>query len=128
MKQNKNCTRELNPVCGVKLDPTKSQKYSSIKSTYSNKCVACAEEDVEFYAEGSCEDYPKIATFCHPNAYLNQACTLEFFPVCGLFDDSVICKQGPCGSNYSNKCVACTNKQVSYFLPGYCHLQEQYQP
>ncbi|KAL4438804.1 hypothetical protein ABPG74_013477 [Tetrahymena malaccensis] len=128
MKQNKNCSREYNPVCGVKMDPNKSSKYSSIKSTYSNKCIACSEEDVEFYAEGSCEQYPKIAAFCHPDAHLNKGCTKEFFPTCGLFDDSVICQQGPCGSNYSNKCVACINQEVSYILPGYCHLHEQYQP
>ncbi|KAL4471113.1 hypothetical protein ABPG72_006494 [Tetrahymena utriculariae] len=103
------------------FEQTKSYKYSSIKSTYSNKCTACAEKYVEFYAEGSCEAYPKIASFCHPSAYLNQACTQESYPVCGLFDSSVLCKKAPCGSNFSNKCVACTNEQVSYFLLGQFH-------
>ncbi|KAL4438801.1 hypothetical protein ABPG74_013474 [Tetrahymena malaccensis] len=128
MKKNKNCTKEHNPVCGIKIDSAKNYKYSSIKSTYSNKCLACAEKSVEFYAEGSCESYHKSAYFCHPSAYLLQACTLENFPVCGLFDDSVSCKKAPCGQSYSNKCLACTNQQVSYFLPGNCDEQQFYQP
>ncbi|EAR83793.2 kazal-type proteinase inhibitor 1 (macronuclear) [Tetrahymena thermophila SB210] len=126
MKANKFCTREYMPVCGIKMAEQGSSKYSSIKTTYGNKCTACAEEGVEFYAEGSCEEYPKNATFCHPEAHLSKICTRELFPTCGLFDSSIICAKGPCGSNFNNKCMACVNKQVSYFLAGYCDHKYKY--
>ncbi|KAL4468132.1 hypothetical protein ABPG72_019136 [Tetrahymena utriculariae] len=127
MKTAKVCTREYMPVCGIKMAEKESSKYSSMKATYANKCTACVEEGVEFYAVGSCEEYPKEANFCHPEAHLSLACTREFFPTCGLFDDSITCTQGPCGSNFNNKCMACINEHISYFLNGYCHHQEQYQ-
>ncbi|EAR83794.1 kazal-type proteinase inhibitor 1 (macronuclear) [Tetrahymena thermophila SB210] len=116
-KQSKICTMEYMPVCGVKIDP--ENQYSQTFATYGNKCGACSE-GVEFYAEGECESYNKKAIFCHPDDHLNVACTREFSPVCGLFDSSINCFAAPCGQNYSNKCTACINKEVTHFVKGSC--------
>ncbi|KAL4468131.1 hypothetical protein ABPG72_019135 [Tetrahymena utriculariae] len=117
-KKAKFCTMEYMPVCGVKIDS--KDRFSQTFATYGNKCSACAAEGVEFYITGECEQYPKEATFCHPDAHLSKACTREYFPVCGLFDQSIQCFRFPCGMNYSNKCSACINEHVAYLVPGDC--------
>ncbi|EAR99248.1 kazal-type proteinase inhibitor 1 (macronuclear) [Tetrahymena thermophila SB210] len=117
-KQAIACTYEYEPVCGVKLDE-KSQ-YIQKYSTYGNKCQACGEEGVEFYAVGECQNYPENAIFCHPEAYLQPGCTRELNPVCGYFDESFSCSNSVCSSNYSNRCSACINQEVSYVLQGFC--------
>ncbi|EAR99247.1 kazal-type proteinase inhibitor 1 (macronuclear) [Tetrahymena thermophila SB210] len=118
-KKAEACTYEYEPVCGVKVDQT--SLYIQSKETYGNKCSACATEGVEFYAVGKCEEYPENAVFCHPDISSQQlGCTREYYPVCGYFDESIKCRKAPCGSNYSNKCAACINKEVNYYLNGFC--------
>ncbi|KAL4477381.1 hypothetical protein ABPG72_002375 [Tetrahymena utriculariae] len=112
------CTFEYEPVCGVKVDP--SSNYIQSFSTYGNKCEACSEKGVEFYSSGECEKYPQDVVFCHPDAYLQPGCTRELNPVCGYFDESFQCQNSQCSSNYSNKCSACINKEISYYLQGFC--------
>ncbi|KAL4476233.1 hypothetical protein ABPG74_009968 [Tetrahymena malaccensis] len=113
------CTYEYEPVCGVKANS--SSKYSQSFATYGNKCQACSEEGVEFYAHGECDKYPSNALFCHPDSYLQPACTKELDPVCGYYDeDSLQYKNQKFSEDFSNKCNACFHKNISYILQGFC--------
>lgn len=47
------CTMEYNPVCGWNNKNIKCIRYPCA-STYSNPCVACKNEDVEYYTLGEC--------------------------------------------------------------------------
>ncbi|KAL4431904.1 hypothetical protein ABPG74_012716 [Tetrahymena malaccensis] len=116
-KKSKVCTMEYMPVCGVKVDP--QNNYSQTITTHGNKCGACSAGS-DFYVQGECESYHKNAVFCHPDDHLKIACTREFSPVCGLFDLSVNCFAAPCGQDFSNKCTACSSKEVSHFVQGRC--------
>ena len=49
-----------------------------------------------------------------------QACTMEYLPVCGWFDQSIKCIKYPCASTYGNKCMACANEKVAYWTQGEC--------
>ncbi|MFC2142838.1 hypothetical protein ACFLQN_00385 [Candidatus Aenigmatarchaeota archaeon] len=68
--------------------------------------------------------FPITGTGLHPGTYGDNriycqedqrgvgACTMDYTPVCGFSDDG--------SETYSNGCVACTNENVNYYIPGEC--------
>ncbi len=97
------CTREYAPVCGVD------------GNTYSNRCVAEEQNNVEVAYEGECnadnreengEEGSKV--YCTPEQHEAEICTMEWAPVCG--DD---------GNTYGNACAACA-EGLEYYTPGEC--------
>ncbi|MBN1175328.1 hypothetical protein JXA48_01665 [Candidatus Woesearchaeota archaeon] len=48
-----------------------------------------------------------------------QACTMEYFPVCGLVDNGIRCIKAPCPSvdakTYGNGCSACSSGAMNYY-------------
>ena len=49
-----------------------------------------------------------------------EACTLNYDPVCGWFDDTVNCVDYPCAQTFANRCGACTNPTIAYTTEGEC--------
>ncbi|MBS3109792.1 hypothetical protein J4227_04660 [Candidatus Woesearchaeota archaeon] len=49
-----------------------------------------------------------------------EACTLEYVPVCGWFNENIICAKYPCAMEYGNKCMACADENVGYYTEGEC--------
>ena len=48
-------------------------------------------------------------------------CTLEYSPVCGLFDPAqIVCVKAPCGMTYGNACSACADTRVISYTYGSC--------
>lgn len=47
------CTQEYDPVCGWNDQTIKCITYPCAQ-TYSNSCMACAEDHVEYYTNGEC--------------------------------------------------------------------------
>ncbi|KAL4431919.1 hypothetical protein ABPG74_012731 [Tetrahymena malaccensis] len=117
------CTKEYIPVCGV-IKNSFDQLEQSYK-TFSNKCEACISGQIEFYASGECELYPKQAIFCNPDDSLNDSCIELYKPVCGVFDNYVISLDQSLSQTYSNSCFACIDEHVSYYTPQSCEGQMQ---
>ena len=102
------CTREYAPVCGVDGE------------TYSNRCVAEEQYNIEIAYAGECgsqetsndedtntnDDNEKI--FCTPEQHAAEFCTLEYAPVCGSD-----------GITHGNACAACA-QGVEYYVVGEC--------
>jgi len=58
---------------------------------------------------------------CTPAEKANNACTLDYNPVCGWFDGAKIqCFAYPCAKTYGNGCGACADDKVSYWTRGEC--------
>jgi hypothetical protein len=55
MKQNKACTREYRPVCGLVQVQCITTPCDPVPETFSNGCSACAAGNVISYTEGQCE-------------------------------------------------------------------------
>jgi len=53
---------------------------------------------------------------CTPEQKQNQACTMEYMPVCGVKLSGC---EGNCSMTYGNKCAACA-KGVDYWTDGEC--------
>ncbi|MBW2991236.1 hypothetical protein KY348_06050 [Candidatus Woesearchaeota archaeon] len=49
------CTMEYKPVCGWANENIQCLKYPCA-STYSNQCMACFDENVEYWTEGECPE------------------------------------------------------------------------
>lgn len=73
--------------------------------TYDNNCFACADENVETFTDGKCEDEDVLGTLCPSDRPV--ICTQEAIPVCGYFNENVNCLVPPCAATYSNQCIAC---------------------
>jgi hypothetical protein len=78
-----------------------------------------------FSQEGcGCEKEVRIPegqmNLCAATSWMEGACTMEYRPVCGWFDESVQCLTYPCAQTYSNPCMACTNEQVRGWTEGEC--------
>ncbi|MBN2101363.1 MAG: hypothetical protein JW716_00660 [Candidatus Aenigmarchaeota archaeon] len=59
-------------------------------------------------------------TYCTEEQRGVQACTMEYRPVCGWFDESIQCVKYPCADTYSNPCMACSDEKVEYWTEGEC--------
>ena len=70
------------------------------------KCEPNTDEGVKFY--------------CTPEQKKAQACTLEYAPVCGWFNQDIKCIKYPCASTYGNKCQACAAENVDFYTEGEC--------
>jgi putative hemolysin len=69
------------------------------------------------YFRGECLDIQHQCTTAQKNA---QACTLEYAPVCGWFNQTIQCFKYPCAATYGNKCQACADAKVAYWTNGEC--------
>jgi len=103
------CTKEYAPVCGYIHDC----EGGACTSTFGNKCTACAEENVDGYVEGACED---ARTVCDPNNR-PEVCTLIYTATCAV---AANCEGPHCFEDTSSSCVACAMDNVAYSLPGTC--------
>jgi hypothetical protein len=85
-----------------------------------------------FSDEGcGCEEYDRTdtpnhevdMTLCAATSWPVGACTREYNPVCGWFDESVQCVTYPCAATYSNPCIACSDENVIGWTAGECETQ-----
>ena len=58
--------------------------------------------------------------YCSEGQRSTDACTMEYWPVCGWFDESIKCFAYPCAQTFSNPCTACSNEKVEYWTEGEC--------
>src|SRR3989344_3263376 len=49
-----------------------------------------------------------------------EACTEQYNPACGWFNESIKCVRYPCAQTYSNSCTACKDTKVSNWTSGEC--------
>lgn len=96
------CTMDYNPVRG------------NDGITYGNGCGACAAK-VDSYVKGECAIKQTKCTLPR-----TQACTREYNPTCGYFDESIKCIKFPCAETYDNPCTACADSKVAYTESGEC--------
>ncbi|KRX06933.1 hypothetical protein PPERSA_07096 [Pseudocohnilembus persalinus] len=124
------CTLHYLPVCG-KLS-------NGASKTYSNDCVACSDEKVISYSEGSCEEIWNTQSsrkrdhfigedentdeVKHECTIRSQLCTKIYQPVCGYFNSDIQCFKYPCAQNYGNSCTACADDKVDYYILGKCPI------
>ena len=62
----------------------------------------------------------ELKGYCTPEQKQAKACTLEYAPVCGWFDESIQCIRYPCASTYTNIFHACADPKVAYYTAGEC--------
>lgn len=133
-KRSKICTKELHYVCGWSKSEIKCLKYPCA-TTYSNPCMACADENVAAYTEGKCpveigdlhpidpipiDPSPKQILCPKDSKDPESLCLAVVDPVCGWFNDSIQCLVYPCAGNYSNSCEACKDSKVESYSLGKC--------
>ncbi len=109
------CGCEPETVCGD------CPKYEPIFCSNNTKMVAGDVDECGCAGPPRCDNplEGKLkATDCtEPRA---QACTKEYVPVCGWFNQSIQCIKYPCAANYGNKCTACADGKVAYWTEGQC--------
>lgn len=66
------------------------------------------------------EDNEWNKTYCKQEQRGIEACTMDYNPVCGWFNQSIKCFKYPCAQTFSNICSACTNPTVEFHTPGEC--------
>ncbi len=76
--------------------------------------------------ECGCQTPPKCVMEELEKRYCTQAqrgpraCTLEYYPVCGWFNNTIKCFKHPCAMTYVNGCSACADEKVEYWTKGEC--------
>jgi hypothetical protein len=94
----------------------------------------CEENRVPFFDESGCGceyTFPSEETPSMPPApgklqaidcseSRPEACTKEYMPVCGWYNQEIQCIQYPCAETYGNKCTACADEKVAYYTEGEC--------
>jgi putative hemolysin len=60
------------------------------------------------------------ATLCTAEQRGQVACTMDYNPVCGWFNESIKCFAYPCAQTYGNACGACADGKVAYYTKGEC--------
>lgn len=86
------CTMEYRQVCGWMNENVKCIKFPCAVEAAS-PCTACATENVDYYTEGACpsditQTMPaKTSSELMEPINPNKACTMDYTPVCALFDD-----------------------------------------
>ncbi len=64
------------------------------------------------------------AVECTPAQKGSEACTMDYNPVCGYFNQDIQCIKAPCADTYGNACQACADEKVAYYTPGECQSAE----
>ncbi|MCB9817864.1 hypothetical protein H6787_00040 [Candidatus Nomurabacteria bacterium] len=84
--------------------------------------------DCEFEACPVAEDRETSKSItCSPESKINQACTREYRPVCGI--TQIQCVTTPCDpieETYSNACEACAQGNVDSYVEGSCEPEAIY--
>jgi len=106
------CSTESDPVCAFFKKDTCSAKFLQLEAT--NACTACSNEKVAFYEKGPCKG-KKV--YCDPFVR-PEACTREFIPVCAFSKGK--CRGGYCKTTAGNKCTACADPKVEFYIRGEC--------
>lgn len=130
------CPMIFSPVCGI-YDPAKVQcKKAPCGKTYGNSCQACGDEKVQYWINGPCDsnttdDLVNLnqEIMCENKdlflSDINQICTKEYEPVCGLWNPNYrLCFKPPCGQTFHNSCLACQNKNVDKYIKGKCSSED----
>lgn len=100
-----NCITTPDPVCAYFRDG-KDCKLAQRASL--NACTACADETSLYYIEGECTGNK---VYCDTKAQ-PEFCTLEYNPVCAYTADGSF--------TAGNKCAACADIDVKYYVVGEC--------
>lgn len=113
---------EQNISCGLK-SPLKQYVGNSV-----NECSQIrftCEPGMQYFQDScgcGCEPVgDDEKNYCPPIARNESRCITQYQPVCGWFDaESSQCTRYPCAQTYSNSCVACSDRIVSYWTAGEC--------
>lgn len=84
-----------------------------VMESYPRQCSANGKTFVEIIDDRN---------FCTTESRFAEACITLYDPVCGYFDETIQCIKAPCAGTYSNSCVACLDKKVSYWVSGECPM------
>lgn len=103
------------------IEPTETKNYisSSVDECKLIKFM-CAEGKKPFFDEFGCGCEDEKITYCD-SENRPEACTKEYLPVCGHFNENIQCIKAPCAETYGNACVACSDEKVSYWTEGECN-------
>jgi len=106
------CSTESDPVCAFFKKDICSKKLSQLEGT--NACTACNNKGVVYYEKGPCKGNK---VYCDPFAR-PEFCTEEFNPVCAFSKGR--CRGGYCKTTAGNKCSACADTKVEFYIRGEC--------
>lgn len=114
----KDCNKEC-PCKNIGGDTDSHGCYLDAGYTWCDKKQKC----IRLWEENCSEEPEKhMCTHLDCTSYndCNFACPTLYDPVCGWFDNSIICYKYPCAETYSNSCIACADSKVKYWTSGEC--------
>ena len=104
------CSTEFTGVCAFYIQRPNLrfvQRYTA------NGCIACNDESVKFYQEGTCQGNKVNCDV----SYRPSSCTKDYNPVCAYTKGSDgIASRKTAG----NDCSACSDTTVDYYIRGEC--------